>query len=76
MDLYEQKKVEGEMVSGGVIIMCKQISSLIDYACVLSDETFMFQDCCQYHQAKDGDGWVEYKGSLDSDLPQKVYNFL
>ncbi|KAL8150244.1 hypothetical protein V2J09_020052 [Rumex salicifolius] len=22
------------------------------------------QDCCQYHQAKDGDGWVEYKGSL------------
>ncbi|GJU21080.1 DnaJ domain, cleavage inducing molecular chaperone, Jiv [Tanacetum coccineum] len=30
------------------------------------------QDCCQYHQAKDGNGWVEYKGSLDSDLPQKV----
>ncbi|XP_030963426.1 dnaJ homolog subfamily C member 14-like isoform X1 [Quercus lobata] len=22
------------------------------------------QDCCQYHQAKDGDGWVEYRGSL------------
>ncbi|WCJ32390.1 Chaperone DnaJ-domain superfamily protein [Euphorbia peplus] len=30
------------------------------------------QDCCQYHQAKDGDGWVEYKGSLVFDKPQKV----
>ncbi|KAL2473179.1 Chaperone DnaJ-domain superfamily protein [Forsythia ovata] len=30
------------------------------------------QDCCQYHQAKDGDGWVEYKGSLMFDCPQKV----
>ncbi|XP_022717520.1 uncharacterized protein LOC111276051 isoform X2 [Durio zibethinus] len=30
------------------------------------------QDCCQYHQAKDGDGWVEYKGSLVFDRPQKV----
>ncbi|KAI5674600.1 hypothetical protein M9H77_14964 [Catharanthus roseus] len=30
------------------------------------------QDCCQYHQAKDGDGWVEYKGSLVFDQPQKV----
>ncbi|XP_076952515.1 uncharacterized protein LOC143626254 [Bidens hawaiensis] len=30
------------------------------------------QDCCQYHQAKDGDGWVEYKGSLVYDRPQKV----
>lgn len=30
------------------------------------------QDCCQYHQAKDGDGWVEYKGSLSFDRPQKV----
>lgn len=30
------------------------------------------QDCCQYHQAKDGDGWVEYKGSLVFDGPQKV----
>ncbi|KAI3769060.1 hypothetical protein L6452_00156 [Arctium lappa] len=30
------------------------------------------QDCCQYHQAGDGDGWVEYKGSLTSDQPQKV----
>ncbi|XP_024966931.1 uncharacterized protein LOC112506861 [Cynara cardunculus var. scolymus] len=30
------------------------------------------QDCCQYHQAGDGDGWVEYKGSLTSDHPQKV----
>ncbi|MBA0641163.1 hypothetical protein Goklo_025744, partial [Gossypium klotzschianum] len=29
------------------------------------------QDCCQYHQAKDGDGWVEYKGSLVFDRPQK-----
>ncbi|KAJ9551238.1 hypothetical protein OSB04_015283 [Centaurea solstitialis] len=29
-------------------------------------------DCCQYHQAKDGDGWVEYKGSLSFDRPQKV----
>ncbi|CAI9088087.1 OLC1v1022326C4 [Oldenlandia corymbosa var. corymbosa] len=32
------------------------------------------QDCCQYHQAKDGDGWVEYKGSLVFDLPQKVHS--
>ncbi|KAL7593723.1 uncharacterized protein LOC111884725 [Lactuca sativa] len=30
------------------------------------------QDCCQYHQAKDGDGWVEYKGSLGSDQSQKM----
>ncbi|XP_023542501.1 uncharacterized protein LOC111802385 isoform X1 [Cucurbita pepo subsp. pepo] len=30
------------------------------------------QDCCQYHQAKDGDGWVEYKGSLVFDKPQKM----
>ncbi|KDP33261.1 hypothetical protein JCGZ_13101 [Jatropha curcas] len=30
------------------------------------------QDCCQYHQAKDGDGWVEYKGSLVFDKSQKV----
>ncbi|CAK9148939.1 unnamed protein product [Ilex paraguariensis] len=30
------------------------------------------QDCCQYHQAKDGDGWVEYKGSLVFDRPRKV----
>ncbi|PPS01950.1 hypothetical protein GOBAR_AA18710 [Gossypium barbadense] len=29
-------------------------------------------DCCQYHQAKDGDGWVEYKGSLVFDRPQKL----
>ncbi|KAL0443189.1 UNVERIFIED_CONTAM: Chaperone protein DnaJ [Sesamum latifolium] len=30
------------------------------------------QDCCQHHEAKDGDGWVEYKGSLVFDRPQKV----
>ncbi|XP_057765331.1 uncharacterized protein LOC130986072 isoform X2 [Salvia miltiorrhiza] len=30
------------------------------------------QDCCQYHQAKDGDGWVENKGSLVFDRLQKV----
>ncbi|KAJ6727874.1 hypothetical protein OIU74_006004 [Salix koriyanagi] len=30
------------------------------------------QDCCQYHQAKDGDGWVEYKGSLIFDKTQKM----
>ncbi|KAL6975102.1 hypothetical protein U1Q18_023897 [Sarracenia purpurea var. burkii] len=30
------------------------------------------QDCGQYHQAKDGDGWVEYKGSLVFGQPQKV----
>ncbi|XP_068324155.1 uncharacterized protein [Pyrus communis] len=30
------------------------------------------QDCCQYHQAKDGDGWVEYKGSLVFTRPHKV----
>ncbi|KAJ4726579.1 DnaJ domain-containing protein [Melia azedarach] len=30
------------------------------------------QDCRQYHQAKDGDGWVEYRGSLVFDRPQKV----
>ncbi|KAK9674563.1 hypothetical protein RND81_12G241000 [Saponaria officinalis] len=30
------------------------------------------QDCCQYHQAKDGDGWVEYKGSLVFNVPQKM----
>lgn len=36
-------------------------------------ECFWLQDCCQYHQAKDGDGWVEYKGSLVFNGPQKVY---
>nr|XP_028958590.1 dnaJ homolog subfamily C member 14-like [Malus domestica] len=30
------------------------------------------QDCCQYHQAKDGDGWVEYKGTLVFNRPHKV----
>lgn len=30
------------------------------------------QDCCQYHPARDGDGWVEYRGSLVFDRPQKV----
>ncbi|XP_074349504.1 uncharacterized protein LOC141689197 isoform X2 [Apium graveolens] len=30
------------------------------------------QDCCQHHQAKDGDGWVEYRGSLEFSGPQKV----
>lgn len=30
------------------------------------------QDCTQYHQARDGDGWVEYKGSLVFDRPQKM----
>ncbi|KAK4398709.1 hypothetical protein Sango_1346400 [Sesamum angolense] len=30
-----------------------------------------YQDCCQHHEAKD-DGWVEYKGSLVFDRPQKV----
>ncbi|KAM1570824.1 hypothetical protein ACFX10_035777 [Malus domestica] len=30
------------------------------------------QDCCQYHQAKDGDGWVEYKGTLVINRPHKV----
>lgn len=30
------------------------------------------QDCGQYHQAKDGDGWVEYKGSLVFSGPQKM----
>ncbi|KAK1367218.1 dnaJ-like [Heracleum sosnowskyi] len=30
------------------------------------------QDCCQHHQAKDGDGWVEYRGSLVFNGPQKV----
>ncbi|KAK6934792.1 DnaJ domain [Dillenia turbinata] len=30
------------------------------------------QDCRQYHQAKDGDGWVEYRGSLIFDQPQKM----
>ncbi|PWA84390.1 dnaJ domain, Cleavage inducing molecular chaperone, Jiv [Artemisia annua] len=30
------------------------------------------QDCCQFHPAKDGDGWVEYRGSLSFDRPNKV----
>ncbi|KAF7822511.1 dnaJ-like protein dnj-5 [Senna tora] len=30
------------------------------------------QDCCQYHQAKDGDGWVEDKGSLAFGRSQKM----
>lgn len=33
---------------------------------------FWEQDCCQYHQAKDGDGWVENRGSLVFDRLQKV----
>ncbi|KAG9159932.1 hypothetical protein Leryth_005692 [Lithospermum erythrorhizon] len=36
------------------------------------DKARWCQDCCQYHQAKDGDGWVEYKGSLVFNRPQKV----
>ena len=35
-------------------------------------DLFWHQDCCQYHQAKDGDGWVEYRGSLVFECPQKV----
>ncbi|OVA10403.1 DnaJ domain [Macleaya cordata] len=30
------------------------------------------QDCGQYHQAKDGDGWVEYGCSLVFERPSKV----
>ncbi|GAB2230855.1 hypothetical protein Droror1_Dr00015150 [Drosera rotundifolia] len=30
------------------------------------------QDCSVYHQAKDGDGWVEYKVSLVYGGPQKM----
>ncbi|XP_059442772.1 uncharacterized protein LOC132175000 [Corylus avellana] len=30
------------------------------------------QDCRQYHQAKDGDGWIEYRGSLAFECSQKV----
>ncbi|KAL5731619.1 hypothetical protein ACHQM5_004329 [Ranunculus cassubicifolius] len=30
------------------------------------------QDCCQYHSAKDGDGWVEYGCSLVTGRAQKV----
>ncbi|XP_052179014.1 uncharacterized protein LOC127792530 isoform X2 [Diospyros lotus] len=30
------------------------------------------QDCCQHHQANNGDGWVEYKGSLVLGQPQKM----
>ncbi|CAA2987704.1 Molecular chaperone (superfamily) [Olea europaea subsp. europaea] len=29
------------------------------------------EDCCQYHQAKDGDGWVEHKVSLVFNQPEK-----
>ncbi|KAF8410679.1 hypothetical protein HHK36_003212 [Tetracentron sinense] len=37
-----------------------------------SQQWFWHQDCCQYHQAKDGDGWVEDGCSLVSVRPQKV----
>ncbi|ESQ35145.1 hypothetical protein EUTSA_v10007268mg [Eutrema salsugineum] len=30
------------------------------------------QDCGQYHQAKDGDGWVEHKGTLVFEKAHKV----
>lgn len=30
------------------------------------------QDCCQYHSAKDGDGWVEYGCSLVTGRAHKV----
>ncbi|XP_010537768.1 PREDICTED: uncharacterized protein LOC104812347 [Tarenaya hassleriana] len=30
------------------------------------------QDCCQYHQAKDGDGWVEHKGTLAFERAHKM----
>ncbi|CAA2984718.1 Molecular chaperone (superfamily) [Olea europaea subsp. europaea] len=36
------------------------------------DKARWCQDCCQYHQAKDGDGWIEYRGSLVFDQPEKV----
>ena len=28
----------------------------------------------QFHQAKDQDGWVEYKGSLVFERPKKIYS--
>ncbi|XP_043701104.1 uncharacterized protein LOC122651683 isoform X2 [Telopea speciosissima] len=31
------------------------------------------QDCCQYHEAKDGDGWVENGCSLFFTRPQKFH---
>jgi DnaJ family protein C protein 14 len=30
------------------------------------------QDCGQYHQAKDGDGWVELKGTLPFERAHKI----
>ncbi|KAH0921681.1 hypothetical protein HID58_021699 [Brassica napus] len=30
------------------------------------------QDCGQYHQAKDGDGWVEHKGTLVFEKAHKI----
>nr|GEU96924.1 DnaJ domain, cleavage inducing molecular chaperone, Jiv [Tanacetum cinerariifolium] len=55
-------------------IQCKKCEHLHVWICTNRNKlkARWCQDCCQYHQAKDGDGWVEYKGSLDSDLPQKV----
>ncbi|GKV48946.1 hypothetical protein SLEP1_g55724 [Rubroshorea leprosula] len=47
-------------------------SPLQDIAILLSGFCWEYnKDCCQYHQAKDVDGWVEYKGSLVFDRPQK-----
>jgi DnaJ family protein C protein 14 len=31
------------------------------------------QECGQYHQAKDGDGWVEHKGTLVFEKAHKVW---
>ena len=48
------------------------IQSLTHF-CILTG--LWHQDCCQYHPARDGDGWVEYRGSLVFDRPQKVIFF-
>lgn len=55
-------------------IVCYDCCSSLSLVQILK-KAIGVQDCCQYHQAKDGDGWVEYKGSLVFNRPQKVLIF-
>ncbi|KAE8681157.1 cucumber peeling cupredoxin-like [Hibiscus syriacus] len=53
-------------------IQCTKCGNSHIWVCRNKAKARWCQDCCQYHQAKDGDGWVEYKGSLVFDRPQKM----
>ncbi|CAH8356197.1 unnamed protein product [Eruca vesicaria subsp. sativa] len=57
---------------------CQVIESkpgkMLLFECSLSDHLIWLnvQDCGQYHRAKDGDGWVELKGTLPLERAHKI----